>query len=354
LNYTENAKKWSDDKFGGRGQVTYDQVLTGSKGERHQIDVVVRGKAKSIPVKYKLLGLTDTRHAYNNEITFVKLVDGVCHLKDFDLFTKTCEDFGDGLRVKVDPKTDGAHIFPNSAIIMSKDGFDSDLLTDWWLQKETNLKLDYGAGKLYLFSKHVDVWVRTAKPDACKCFLQLWAWNNGNPIQVLPHMDEKGRERLNFKEARNTGLPKVSEYAKREEGAIAESESLNLLNELLAVYVFMQEGSCVFDHEFRSMTGDASLLTGALTAISSIIKETTRSQGDLRFVDHGDVKFIFTEQPNIISVLVSSQYRQLFRIKLERFTQAFYETFKEAIDNWKGNLHEFSSAHEFIKDIFEA
>jgi hypothetical protein len=353
MSYAENAKKWCDDKYGGRSKVSYDQVLTGSKGEKHNIDVLVNGGEKNIPKKYKLLRLTETRHAYDNDITFVKIVDGVCHLKDFDLFTRTCEDFGDGLMAKLDPNSDGVHLFPSSAIIMAKDGFDSDILTDWWLQKETNLKLDYGGGKLYLFSKYVDVWVRTAKPDACKCFLELWTWNNGSPIQTLPYMDEKGRERLNFKEARNIGLPKVSEYAKREEKAIADSEGLNILNELLGVYVFMQEGSCVFDHKFRSMTGDSSLLTGALTAISSIIKETTRSQGDLRFVDHGDVKFIFAEQPNIISVLISTQYRQLFRVKLERFIQAFYDTYKEEIDNWKGNLRAFSSAHEFIKDIFE-
>lgn len=353
MSYVESAKKWCDDKYGGRSKVSYDQVLTGSKGEKHNVDVLVFGGEKNIPKKYKLLRLTETRHAYSNEVTFVKIVDGVCHLKDFDLFTRTCEDFGDGLMAKLDPNSDGEHLFPSSAIIMAKDGFDSDLLTDWWLQKETNLKLDYGAGKLYLFSKYVDLWVRTAKPDACKCFLELWVWNKGNPIQVLPYMDEKGRERLNFKEARNIGLPKVSEYAKREEKAISESEGLGVLNELLGVYVFMQEGSCVFDHKFRSMTGDASLLTGALTAISSIIKETTRSQGDLRFVDHGDVKFIFTEQPNIIAVLISTQYRQLFRVKLERFTQSFYDTFKEEIDNWKGNLRAFSGAHEFIKDIFE-
>ncbi|WXG44045.1 MAG: hypothetical protein WED04_08440 [Promethearchaeati archaeon SRVP18_Atabeyarchaeia-1] len=353
MSYVENAMKWCDDKFGGRGEVSYDQVLAGSKGEKHKIDVVVKGKAKSIPVKYKLLRLTETRHAYNNEVTFVKIVDGVCHLKDFDLFAKTCEDFGDGLMAKLDPSSDGEHLFPSSAIIMAKDGFDSDLLTDWWLQKETNLKLDYGAGKLYLFSKYVDVWVRTAKPDACKCFLELWTWNNGNPVQVLPFMDERGRERLNFKEARNIGLPKVSEYARREDKAIAGSEGLNMLDELLGVYVFMQEGSCVFDHKFRGMKGDASLLTGALTAISSIIKETTRSEGGLRFVDHGDVKLIFTEEPNIIAALVSTQYRQLFRVKLERFAQAFYDTFKEEIDNWKGNLKAFNGAHDFIKDIFE-
>jgi hypothetical protein len=353
LSYIESVKKWCDDKYGGRSRVSYDQLLTGSKGEKHNIDVLIFGKEKEIPKKYKLLRLTETRHAYNNEITFVKIVDGVCHLKDFDLFTRICEDFGDGLSAKLASNSDGAHLFPSSAIIMAKDGFDSDLLTDWWLQKESNVKLDYGGGKLYLFSKYVDIWVRTAKPDACKCFLQLWTWNNGSPVQALPYVDEKGQERLNFKDARNIGLPKVSEYAKREEEAMAESEGLNILDELLGVYVFMQEGSCVFDHEFRRMTGDASLLTGALTAISSIIKETTRSQGDLRFVDHGDVKFIFTEQPNIVAVLVSSQYRQLFRVKLERFAQAFYDTFKESVDNWKGNLRVFSSAHEFIKDIFE-
>lgn len=353
LSYTENARKWCDDKFGGRGQVAYDQVLKGSKGEPHQIDVVVKGKAKNIPVKYKLLRLTETRHAYNNEVTFVKIVDGVCHLKDFDIFTKTCEDFGDGLMAKLDPNSDGEHLFPSSAIIMAKDGFDSDLLTDWWLQKETNLKLDYGAGRIYLFSKYVDVWVRAAKPDACKCFLELWTWNNGNPIQVLPFMDEKGRERLNFKEARNIGLPKVSEYAQREERIRGESEELNILDDLLAAYVFMEEGSCVFDHKFREMKSDASLLTGALTAISSIIKETTRSQGELRFVDHGDVKFIFSEAPNMISVLIATQYQQLFRAKLERFTQAFYETYKDEIDNWKGNMRVFNGAHDFIKDIFE-
>jgi hypothetical protein len=353
LSFKENARKWCDDKFGGRGQVAYDQTLTGSKGEKHQLDVVVRGKAKSIPAKYKLLRLTETRHAYSNEVTFVDIVDGVCHLKDFDIFTKTCEDFGDGLMARLDPNSDGEHLFPSSAIIMAKDGFDSDLLTDWYLQKETSLKLDYGAGRLYLFSKYVDVWVRTAKPDACKCFLELWTWNDGNPIQVLPVMDEKGRERLNFKEARNTGLPKVSEYAKREEKTVAESEGPNILDELLGVYVFMQEGACVFDHKFRGMKGDASLLTGALTAISSIIKETTRSQGELRFVDHGDVKFIFSEAPNIISVLIAAEYQQLFRVRLERFTQAFYETYKDEIDNWKGNLRAFNGAHEFIKDIFE-
>jgi hypothetical protein len=353
LSYVESVKKWCDDRFGGRAQVNCDQALTGSKGEKHQIDVVVRGKAKSIPVKYKLLRLTETRHAYSNDVTFVKIIDGVCHLKDFDLFTKTCEDFGDGLMAKVDPKSDGGHLFPSLAIIMAKDGFDTDLLTDWWLQKETNINLDYGAGKAYLFSRYVDVWVRTAKPDACKCFLQLWAWNNGNPIQVLPFMDEKGRERLNFKEARNIGLPKVSEYAKSEEKTTPGSESLTMVDELIGVYVFMREGSCVFDHKFRGLKSDASLLTGALTAISSIIKETTRSEGELRLVDHGDVKFVFSDAPNIIAVLVSTRYRQLFRVKLERFTQAFYDTFKEEIESWKGNLKVFNGAHEFIRDIFE-
>lgn len=49
MSYVENAMKWCDDKFGGRGEVSYDQVLAGSKGEKHKIDVVVKGKAKSIP-----------------------------------------------------------------------------------------------------------------------------------------------------------------------------------------------------------------------------------------------------------------------------------------------------------------
>jgi hypothetical protein len=354
LSYIESAKKWCDDKFGGRGRVSYDQALTGSKGEKHSIDVVVFGGEKNIPKKYKLLKLTETRHAYSNEVTFVKIVDGVCHLKDFDLFIKGCEDFGDGFMVKLDPNSDGEHIFPSTAIIMAKDGYDSDLLTDWWLEKETNLKLDYGDGKLYFFSKYVDGWVKTVKPDACKCFLELWNWNKGNPIQVIPSTDEKGRERLNFKEARILGLPKVTEYRRAEEKPVGEGEGLDIFDELLGVYVFMQEGSCVFEHKFRGMQSDASLLTSALSAISSIIKETTRSEGGLRFVDHGDVKFMFAEAPNIISVVVSTQYRQIFRVKLERFTQSFYDTFKEEIDNWKGNLRVFNMAHEFIKDIFEA
>lgn len=353
MSYIESAKKWCDDKFGGRAKVTYNQCLTGSKGEKHNIDVLVAGAAKNIPAKYRLLRLTETRHAYSNEVSFVKIIDGVCHLKEFDIFLKTCEDFGDGFMVKIDTNSDGAHLFPGAAIIMAKDGYDSDILTDWWLEKETSLKLDYGAGKIYLFSKYADVWVRTAKPDACKCFLELWTWNGGNPLQLLPNMDEKGRERLNFKEARDIGLPKVAEYARREEKFLADAEGLSILDELLGVYVFMAEGSCVFDHKFRAIKGDASLLTGALTAISSIIKETTRSEGELRFVDHGDVKFIFAEAPNMISVLVSTQYRQLFRAKLERFTQAFYDTFREQIENWKGNLRVFSGAHDFIRDIFE-
>jgi hypothetical protein len=105
--------------------------------------------------------------------------------------------------------------------------------------------------------------------------------------------------------------------------------------------------------EERSMTMDDLLMAGGLTSISQLVSELIKSEKQLDFVDHGDVKLLFDYGKYLINVLVVDEPLVILRTKLRKFTEQFELIYEDNLAAWNGDVDQFTLMDALIKSRFE-
>ena len=96
------------------------------------------------------------------------------------------------------------------------------------------------------------------------------------------------------------------------------------------------------------------LVTGVVTALKSLISETTGAKTDLRKVSFRDKKMIVVENQDrsIATLIISDSDAWILQTAAKHFTENFCEMFKTAIKDFDGNVAQFKKASNIVRQVF--
>ncbi|MBD3354023.1 MAG: hypothetical protein GF364_21250 [Candidatus Lokiarchaeota archaeon] len=124
--------------------------------------------------------------------------------------------------------------------------------------------------------------------------------------------------------------------------------------ELDALYIMYSDGRDVFTYHFSdSQDADSALVAGMFSAITSFIKETTKSSDYLRSIDHGDSKIIIEYGDYVFGAIFADMQTSEIRSKLKQFVTEFEEIHEDVLKKWNGNTTPFLNDDTLIKNIFD-
>ena len=128
----------------------------------------------------------------------------------------------------------------------------------------------------------------------------------------------------------------------------------NELAELDSMYTMYDDGRDVFSYKFKeSSTADPGLVAGMFSAITSFIKETTKSADLLRTIDHGDTKVIIEYGKYVFGAIFADRETVEIRSKLAAFVAEFERRHSDVLKKWDGNCTPFVNDEILLKEIFE-
>lgn len=125
------------------------------------------------------------------------------------------------------------------------------------------------------------------------------------------------------------------------------------LTKLVGLYVVMKDGRGVYSKSFAKVEVGSELVSGMLSAITSFVKETTKSEDYLRLIDHGDIVLLIEYGTNVFATLLAERETPEIRMRLKRFLKEFEENYSDKLTDWTGDLRIFAGAEELTKRIFE-
>ena len=117
--------------------------------------------------------------------------------------------------------------------------------------------------------------------------------------------------------------------------------------------VMEKNGTCLYDHSFTKIESvERDLFGSSMSGITEILRELTRSQHKLQFLDQGDVKILLTYGNYIVGILVTEADFVVLRKKMNKLVQEFENQYEKALKKFTGSLNEFESARSLIIDLF--
>jgi len=128
---------------------------------------------------------------------------------------------------------------------------------------------------------------------------------------------------------------------------------LDWRQQLVELYIIQQGGLLVYHYEFeRTSELDQVLTAAGISGVQSLFQEITQSELGLNVVSVGKFEILFSHSSSFTSVLITKAPYNILVDKIEEFTNTFELMFGSIIQNFEGNLREFSSAEELVKSVF--
>ncbi|UYP45245.1 hypothetical protein NEF87_001530 [Candidatus Lokiarchaeum ossiferum] len=126
-----------------------------------------------------------------------------------------------------------------------------------------------------------------------------------------------------------------------------------------SLYVLSPDGRNLFFHNFQENMGGVEpvspfLVSGMFSAITSFVKETTRSKDLLRSIDCGDkvVLLEYLDRLDIFAAVFADREIATIRSSLKEFLQAFQKRHYQRLKNWNGDTIPFSKDHDLVENSF--
>ncbi len=121
---------------------------------------------------------------------------------------------------------------------------------------------------------------------------------------------------------------------------------------LKSMHIMMADGRDVFAHQFEESHVDPALVSGMFSAITSFIKETTKSTELLRSIDHGDTSVIIEYGKYIFAAIFADRETSDVRAKLKSFIEEFEDRHGSILVKWNGNIDPFREDEALVIRIF--
>ena len=119
-------------------------------------------------------------------------------------------------------------------------------------------------------------------------------------------------------------------------------------------YVIYNDGRDLFNYPFvKEELVDPGLISGMFSALTSFIKETTKSTQLLKTIDHGDITILLEYGLNFFGALfIKGNQTSEIREQLIEFISKFEKKHKDILANWNGMLAPFRDDNLLVKEIF--
>ena len=97
-----------------------------------------------------------------------------------------------------------------------------------------------------------------------------------------------------------------------------------------------------------------SLFSGIVSALRSLISETTGAQSDLRKISFRDKKLLVAEnkEGNVSTIIVCDSDSFILQTAARQFTDSFYEKYRDILERFDGTISKFSETSDIVRRIF--
>ena len=129
-------------------------------------------------------------------------------------------------------------------------------------------------------------------------------------------------------------------------------EALAKQVDVKGIYIVTQDGRCMVDATFKGVSVETDLITGALSAVGDLIKESVHSKKQLKSIDQEDVKIMISYGDHVNACIIADKETPELRKRLDKFLSVFEENYQEYIVEWSGALRPFMGAYKIIEEIF--
>ena len=121
------------------------------------------------------------------------------------------------------------------------------------------------------------------------------------------------------------------------------------------LYIIYDDGRGIFDYNFaEEYNQDPGIVSGMFSAITSFIKETTKSQELLKTIDHGDITILLEYGKRIFGALfIKGKQSSEVRSNLRELVNKFEAKYADALSDWSGALIYFKDDHKLVENIFK-
>ncbi|MFW9830083.1 MAG: hypothetical protein ACFFEY_21120 [Candidatus Thorarchaeota archaeon] len=109
------------------------------------------------------------------------------------------------------------------------------------------------------------------------------------------------------------------------------------------LYIIYDDGRGVYNYAFQQDSEqDPGLVSGMFSAITSFVKEMTKSTEALKKIDHGDITILLEYGERIFGALfIKGPQTTEVRAPLKEFVSWFEEHYKDVLKDWTGSLQYF-------------
>jgi len=120
------------------------------------------------------------------------------------------------------------------------------------------------------------------------------------------------------------------------------------------LYIIYTDGRGVYDYPFKKeILQDPGLISGMFTAISSFIKETTKSTELLKTIDHGDISILIEYGEFVFAALFVKGSSAEVRSQLKSFVKRFEAKHVGVLPDWSGMLAPFRDDNLLVEEVFK-
>ncbi|NVM17322.1 MAG: hypothetical protein HWN80_06365, partial [Candidatus Lokiarchaeota archaeon] len=121
------------------------------------------------------------------------------------------------------------------------------------------------------------------------------------------------------------------------------------------LYIIYDDGRGIFDYNFsEEYSHDPGIVSGMFSAITSFIKETTKSQELLKTIDHGDITILIEYGKRIFGALfIKGKQTTEVRSSLKELVTTFEAKYADVLSDWSGALIYFKEDNKLVESIFK-
>jgi len=208
---------------------------------------------------------------------------------------------------------------------------------------------DYSKGKIrYLIAKGEDVDLENLALERDEVKSLLSSIETEKILEDVKPTDEKEMQRFYFtlKYLYNNGY---IDLLKQEFSYLFEKA------EKQGLYIIYDDGRGIFDYNFaEEYNHDPGIVSGMFSAITSFIKETTKSQELLKTIDHGDITILIEYGKRIFGALfIKGKQSTEVRSSLKELITTFEAKYADVLADWSGALIYFKEDNKLVERIFK-
>jgi len=141
--------------------------------------------------------------------------------------------------------------------------------------------------------------------------------------------------------------------ASSRERQLKKTETVSHEPRIKSIYLIYDDGTPIYFRIFNNMASDPLLVSGALSGISTLIKEITQTKNGLKKIDYGDGEIVFEKGEKITMAVFTTLSTEEMRNKIAKIVKKIETHHKDILENWDGDPSKFGDLQKDIEELLE-